>query len=95
MKNLKTLTLASSIFLAGLVANTSAYADDINTAGQASSLCKAQAEKAHPDYKRSKSVKIKQTRGVFKIKMKVVTETESLITLCEVNKSGEVSYAKA
>lgn len=95
MKNLKTLTLASSLFLAGLAVNTNAYADGINTAGQASSLCKAQAEKAHPGYKRSKSVKIKQTRGVFKIKMKIVTETESLITFCEVTKDGDVSYAKA
>lgn len=75
MKNLNTLALASSILAASLLITTPAQAS-VNTAGQATSLCKAQAEKAHPGYKRSKSVKIKQTRGVFKIKMKVITESE-------------------
>lgn len=94
MKNTNIITLASSIFAASLLISSPTHAS-VKTAGQATSLCKAQAEKAHPGYKRSKSVKIKQTRGVFKIKMKVITETESVIAFCEVNKEGEISYAKA
>ncbi len=100
MKNLianksTSLTLAASVLTAGLLFSTSSQAADIKTAGQAMSLCKAQAEKAHPGYKRSKSTKIKQSRGIFKIKMKVITDKESLTTFCEVNKEGAISYAKA
>lgn len=95
MKNLNTLLLASSLVAASLLATSTASANDIKTAGQASSLCKEQAAKAHPGYKRSKSVKIKQSRGVFKLKLKVVTDNETITTFCEVTKKGEVSYAKA
>ncbi len=100
MKNLITkkstsLTLAASLFTAGLLFSASSQAAEIKTAGQAMSLCKAQAEKAHPGYKRSKSTKIKQSRGIFKIKMKVITDNESLTTFCEVNREGTISYAKA
>jgi len=87
--------IAAALFATGLLFSASSQAANIKTAGQAMSLCKAQAEKAHPDYKRSKSTKIKQTRGVFKIKMKVVTDSESMTTFCEVSKDGTVSYAKA
>jgi len=100
MKNVITkkstsLTLAASLFATGLLFSAPSQAATIKTAGQAMSLCKAQAEKAHPGYKRSKSTKIKQSRGVFKIKMKVITDNESLTTFCEVNKEGTISYAKA
>lgn len=91
MKYFKTLVLASSL----IAANSAVNAAEINTAGQAMGLCKEQAQNAHPGYKRSKSTKIKQTRGVFKITLKVMTETEKFKTFCEVNKDGTVSYAKA
>lgn len=94
MKNTNTLKLTASLLFAGLLFSASSSAAEIKTAGQAMSLCKAQAEKAHPSYQRSKSTKIKQTRGVFKIKMKVITSEESLTTLCEVTKDGTVSYSK-
>lgn len=94
MKNSTTLTLASSIFAASLLFSATSIAAQVKTAGQAMTLCKAQAEKAHPEYLRSKSTKIKQSRGVFKIKMKVITPDQSLVTLCEVNKDGTVLYAK-
>lgn len=94
MKNTNTSILATSLFAAGLLFSASSNAESIKTAGHAMSLCKAQAEKAHPGYKRSKSTKIKQTRGGFKIKMKVFTTEESVNILCEVAKDGEVSYAK-
>ena len=94
MKNSNTLKLAASLLIASLTFSANSYADDVNTAGQAMTLCTSQAEKAHLGYQRSKSLKIKQRRGVFKIKMKVVTQDDSLITLCEVTKDGTVSYAK-
>lgn len=93
MKNLNTLLLATSLITASFLATSTASAN-VDTAGQASSLCKAEAAKVHPGYKRSKSVKIKQTRGVFKIKLKVVTESETMATFCDVTQKGEVSYTK-
>lgn len=93
MKNLKSTILTTGLLVTGLLA-TSASAS-ITSPGQATGLCKAQAEKAHPDYKRSKLVKIKQKRGIFKIKLRVVTETESITTFCDVTKDGDVSYSKA
>lgn len=87
--------LATALLAASLLFSASSQAADIKTAGQAMTLCKTQAEKAHPGYKRSKATKIKQTRGVFKIKMKVVTTDGSLTTFCEVSKDGTISYAKA
>ena len=95
MKNSLTLTLASSVLAASLLFSSSANAAKIKTAGQAMSLCKAQAEKAHAGYKRSKSTKIKQHRGNFKIKMKIITSEGSLTTSCDVSKDGTVVYAKA
>ena len=95
MKNSTTLKIAAALLTTGLFFSTSSNAATIKTAGQALTLCKSQAEKAHPGYKRSKSTKIKQKRGVFKIKMKVITENESLATYCEVTKDGSISYAKA
>ncbi|MFT6408304.1 MAG: hypothetical protein ACJAQ6_001722 [Arenicella sp.] len=95
MKNSTTLTLAASLLTAGLLFSATSSAADVKTAGQAMSLCKSQAEKAHPGYERSKSTKIKQSRGVFKIRMKVITADESLTAFCEVTKDGTVSYAKA
>lgn len=94
MKNTNTSTLAASLFAASLLFSASSNAESIKTAGQAMGLCKAQAEKAHPGYKRSKSTKIKQTRGSFKIKMKVITTEESVSILCQVAKDGTVTYAK-
>jgi len=95
MKNSNSFKLAAGLLTAGLIFSANSYAQEINTAGQAMTLCTSQAEKAHPGYQRSKSLKIKQRRGIFKIKMKVVTKEDSLITFCEVAKDGTVSYAKA
>lgn len=94
MKNSTTMKLISGLFAASLLFSATSDAAQIKTAGQAMTLCKAHATKAHPDYKRSKSTNIKQKRGVFKIKMKVVTTKESISTFCEVAKDGAVSYTK-
>lgn len=95
MKHLNTLIAASSLFVASIAPIYSAQATEVDSAGQAISICKDKAQLAHPDYKMSKSTKIRQKRGVYNITLKVVTETESLKTFCEVTKDGEVSYAKA
>jgi len=95
IKNSTSLKIAASILATGLLFSANSQAATIKTAGQAMGLCKEQAEKAHPDYKRSKSTNIKQKRGVFKIKMKVVTESETLKVLCEVAKDGTITYAKS
>ena len=94
MKNSTTMKLTSGLFAASLLFSATSNAAEIKTAGQAMSLCKAHATKTHPDYKRSKSVNIKQSRGIFKIKMKVITKQESFSTFCEVTKDGILSYAK-
>jgi hypothetical protein len=95
MKTLKTIALASSLLATSLLATNVAHAAKVETAGQAMTLCKAKAETAHTGYKRSKSTKIKQTRGVFKITLKVITDSESVKTKCKVDKDGTVTYSQA
>ena len=91
MKTFNTLALASSLIFASSTVN----AAKVETAGQAMSLCKTQAEQTHPNHKRIKSTRIKQRRGEFKITLKVITDNEKLKTICEVNKDGLVNYEKA
>ena len=95
MKTSSNMKLISSLFAASLLFTATSNASEIKTAGQAMSLCKAHATKSHDGYKRSKSTNIKHKRGIFKIKMKVVTAQESISTYCEVAKDGTVSYSKA
>jgi hypothetical protein len=94
MKYLTKLT-ATSVILASSLLISTANANEVASAGQAIGLCKEKAQLAHPGYKLSKSTKIKQTRGVYKITMRVITEEERLKTFCEVTKAGEVTYSKA
>lgn len=65
------------------------------SSGHAVTLCKAQASEAHEGYKRAKANKIKLTRGVYNIKMRVVTEEGSVKTVCEIATDGTISYTKA
>lgn len=89
MKTLISTLLASTLIL--ISANAHA---DVKTSAQALTLCKAQAEKAHPGYKRSTAKKMKQIRTKFKINLNVITETGKENTICEVNKAGEITYTK-
>ena len=89
MRILTNTLLAASIALA-----SSANAADIKTAGQALTLCKAQAEEAHPGYRRAVSKKIRQNRDGFKLNLKVLTEEGSVSTVCEVAKDGAVTYSE-
>ena len=87
--------LSSTLLAAMLLVASNAHAADIKTAGQALTLCKAQAETAHPGYKRSMSKKIRQNRAGFKLNLKVITANGSENTICEVAKDGEVTYSRA
>ncbi|RBP51564.1 hypothetical protein [Arenicella xantha] len=95
MKHLNTLAAASSLLVATLAPIHSAQAAEVSSAGQAISICKEKAQIAHPDYKMSKSTKIREKRGVYNITLKVITEAENIKAYCKVTKDGEVSYAKA
>ena len=91
MNTLKSLTLALGLILA----STAVSAAEINTAGQAMSVCRAHAQQQHPDHKRIKSSKIKEVKSTFKITLKVTSENEKVKTLCEVTRDGKVTYTKA
>lgn len=93
MKKLRNLTIVSSLFLASFT-SSNLQAAKVETAGQAISICKTEAINANPNYKRSKITKIKQTRGAFKIKMKVINETETVKAQCEIDKDGIATYSK-
>jgi len=85
---------SSLILLTSLIAGTAQAAEAPRSSGHAVTLCKAQAKLAHEDYLRSKATKIKLTRGVYKIKLKVNTESETHKTHCDINKDGTISYVK-
>lgn len=91
MKKLTSSLIALTILFA---ANVQA-GEPAKSSGHAVTLCKAQASIAHEGYKRARASKIKLTRGVYKIKLKVVTETESMNTVCQIAKDGTISYTKA
>lgn len=93
MKYLTKLTATTAILMSSMMLST-ANAAEVASAGEAIGLCKEKAQLAHPGYKLSKSTKIKQTRGVYKITMRVITEEARLKTICEVTKDGEVTYSK-
>lgn len=90
MKTITSTFIATSL----LILSMSAQANEIKTSAQALSLCKAQAEIAHPGYKRSVMKKVKKVRSTFKINLQVLTESGKIKTQCEVSKNGEVVYAK-
>jgi len=90
MTILKSFTLA----LALISASSAISAAEVETPGQAMSLCRAEAKLQHPDHKRIKSTKIKQVRSTFKITLKITSENEKVKSLCEVTRDGSVTYAK-
>lgn len=92
MKIKQTFITAVSVLAVAVAAK--GIAAEIKTAGAAINACKSQAEKAHPDYQSSKVTKIKQRRGVFTIKLRIRAESEKLMTICEVNRAGEIIYEK-
>jgi hypothetical protein len=87
-------TLSKTLLVISIALASSANAANIKTAGQALTLCKAQAEEAHPGYRRAVSKKIRQNRAGFKLNLKVLTEEGSITTICEVAKDGAVTYSE-
>jgi len=90
MKAITNILLATSIFAVSMTSN----AMEVKTSARALTLCKMEAELAHPGYKNSTHKKIKNIRGKFKIDLLVKTETGKVRTLCEINKDGEIIYSK-
>ncbi len=88
--------LTSSLIALTLVFAANVQAGEpAKSSGHAVTLCKAQASMAHEGYKRARASKIKLTRGVYKIKLKVVTDTESVKTVCVIDKDGKIDYTMA
>lgn len=87
-------TLVTAVSAVAVFAAAQGIAAEVKTAGAAIDVCKEQAKTAHPDYKSSKVAKIKQRQGVFKIKLRIRSESEKVMALCEVSRDGEVKYEK-
>lgn len=86
-------TLLSILTIATLLFIGTTQAAQVTSAGQAISLCKAEAQAQHADYRRSKSQKIKQVRGGYKVNLKVSLADSSVRTVCNVSKDGTLVYA--
>ena len=87
--------LTRSLIAASLLIASASYAEDVTTAGQALSICKAQAEIAHADHKRSILKKVRQNRNGYQVKLKILTNEGAVSTVCDVTKEGEVTYTKS
>lgn len=79
-----------TILIAGLF-SISAYAQ-VETAGAAVSLCKAEAAKQHSDITNIKSKRIKETRSGYKVKLSVKAGGEKIKANCKVTRDGEIAY---
>jgi len=91
---MKKLTSSLLIAIVLLLAPTAQAKQPAKSSGHAVTMCKTQASLAHEGYKRARTSRIKLTRGVYKIKLAVVTEEGKIQTLCEVEKDGTINYTK-
>lgn len=80
-----------TILVAGLF-SISAHAQ-VESAGAAVSLCKAEAAKQHSDITNIKSKRIKESRSGYKVKLSVKAGGEKMKATCKVARDGEVTYA--
>lgn len=94
MRKFKILISSLMLVVASTSISAPAQSLSVKTAGQAMSLCRSQAERAHPGYERSKSTQIKKSRGGYKIRLKVNTADDTVLTLCEVSKTGDITYSR-
>lgn len=90
MKSLISILLLASVFYAGVT-----QAKEVTSAGQAISLCKAQAIENNDDYVSSKSKRIKETRSGYKLKLKVTLADSTVSSNCVVGKDGTITYAQS
>ena len=87
--------LTSTLIALSVLATAVAQAEPAKSSGHAVTLCKNKASVAHEGFKRAKAGKIKLTRGVYKIKLKVLTEEGSVKTVCTIAKDGTIDYSKS
>lgn len=85
--------IISSAITASLLLTNAAFAEDVISSGQATTICKNQAVTNHSDFKRSKTRQIKETRNGFELKLKVYLEDSSVIAECDVKRDGTVAYS--
>ena len=82
MKSLLTLVLTTST----LLLSTSAFAAKPMSQGQAFSQCKELANTQFDNVKRVKLAHMKNSRGQFKIKLRVTAEDEKGMFLCTIER---------
>jgi hypothetical protein len=87
-------TLMSILFIAGIFYTGISSAATVNSAGQAMSLCKAEAQAQNDNYVSSKSAQIKRIRTGFRMKLRVVLDDGSARAKCEVGRDGTVNYSQ-
>lgn len=87
--------LTYTLIALGTLATAGVQAEPAKSSGHAVTLCKNQASIAHEGFKRAKANNIKLTRGVYKIKLKVLTEEGSVKTVCKIAKDGTIDYSKS
>ena len=85
-------TLMSILFIAGIFYTGISNAATVSSAGQAMSLCKAEAQAQNNNYVSSKSAQIKRIRSGFRMKLRVVLEDGSARAKCEVDRDGSIKY---
>jgi len=92
---IKMKSLLSILAIAGTLYVGTTQAAEIRSAGQAITLCKTEAMEQNADYVRSKSRNIKETRGGYKLKMKVTLAESTVVSKCTVSRDGTVDYSQS
>lgn len=87
-------TLMSILFIAGMFSTGISNAATVSSAGQAMSICKAEAQAQNDNYVSSKSAQIKRVRTGFRMKLRVVLEDGSTRANCEVGRDGRIKYSQ-
>ena len=87
---MKKVLLTASLLLLSF----STQAIKVKTSATALTMCKAEAALAHPNQTKIAMKKIKQTRGIFKVTLKVSTPKGKVSTLCVIDKEGKITYSK-
>ena len=87
-------TLMSILLIAGMLYTGISNAATVSSAGQAMSLCRAEAQAQNDNYVSSKSAQIKRVRTGFRMKLRVVLEDGSTRANCEVGRDGSIKYSQ-
>lgn len=89
---MKTLTILLTTLL--LSQAVSANEEQVETLGQAISLCRAEAMTVNDDFVRSKSTRMKETRSGYNIRLKVYLSETSVTSTCDIQRDGTLAYSQ-